>query len=476
MLRRGFVKKQKLIFLIALISTLFGAISDSFSNEFKRLTYNFDNCPSCSLTNKERRSQKYPEKIRLIKHTNPDIWGGCYEYARENVHGCVREKHYRHCYPEGGELIFLGINYGYGFQFSGSNSWACIDQLDWEEQMEEDARKVVANLKRIAETQAENKRQAEIIKTKQLNRLALVPQKLKQLEITGNCKSCPLMNQDLSGTNLAGADLAEADLSGANLSGTNLAGAILTEANLSNANLSNANLLMAKVRNANMRGANLAGADLTGLWLDKVNLSNSNLTNATLKHVRLHNTNFNGANLEGAKFVEVMLLSSLDDKMRLIAGYSLKTFPTANFTGANLKGLDFSVKAGSLLPKLHLFSIFGNNEGKNIWESLTVGPLHTINLAGADLSQTNFSQQWLGYANLSGANMSGANFSGTHLGNANLSNATLTGTDLSNAKLDGSTKLDGADLSTANLKGIKGLDTSKLCGTKMPWGEENSGC
>ena len=42
--------------------------------------------------------------------------------------------------------------------------------------------------------------------------------------------------------------------------------------------------------------------------------------------------------------------------------------------------------------------------------------------------------------------------------------ATLSGADFS-----------GVDLSTANLKDA-GLDGALLCKTKMPWGEENSGC
>ncbi|MAH84836.1 MAG: hypothetical protein CBB68_10960 [Rhodospirillaceae bacterium TMED8] len=46
--------------------------------------------------------------------------------------------------------------------------------------------------------------------------------------------------------------------------------------------------------------------------------------------------------------------------------------------------------------------------------------------------------------------------------------------DLSEAKLIGA-DLGGVDLSTANLKDAK-LDGAILCKTKMPWGEENSGC
>ena len=46
--------------------------------------------------------------------------------------------------------------------------------------------------------------------------------------------------------------------------------------------------------------------------------------------------------------------------------------------------------------------------------------------------------------------------------------------DLSEANLRGA-NLSGVTLSTALLKDAK-LDGAILCKTKMPWGEENSGC
>ena len=60
--------------------------------------------------------------------------------------------------------------------------------------------------------------------------------------------------------------------------------------------------------------------------------------------------------------------------------------------------------------------------------------------------------------------LSGADLSKADLREANLSEANLRGANLS-----------GVTLSTALLKDAK-LDGAILCKTKMPWGEENSGC
>ena len=60
-----------------------------------------------------------------------------------------------------------------------------------------------------------------------------------------------------------------------------------------------------------------------------------------------------------------------------------------------------------------------------------------------------------------------------------LSKAILVGANLSKADLSGAdlwgANLSGVDLSTATLRNAK-LDGAILCKTKMPWGEENSGC
>ena len=110
-------------------------------------------------------------------------------------------------------------------------------------------------------------------------------------------------------------------------------------------------------------------------------------------------------------------------------------------------------------------------------------------LVGANLSKADLRAAWFSNANLSRANLSGANLvaadlskadlSGADLSGANLGKASLHGANLSKADLSGAdlwgANLSGVDLSTATLRNAK-LDGAILCKTKMPWGEENSGC
>ena len=81
------------------------------------------------------------------------------------------------------------------------------------------------------------------------------------------------------------------------------------------------------------------------------------------------------------------------------------------------------------------------------------------NLSGADLYETELSGAILLGANLSDANLSGANLSFAKLAGANLRHVDLS----------------GADLSFTDLRQAQ-LEKATLCGTKMPWGEDNSGC
>ena len=68
----------------------------------------------------------------------------------------------------------------------------------------------------------------------------------------------------------------------------------------------------------------------------------------------------------------------------------------------------------------------------------------------------------------------GADFGETDLRGANLSGANLSKADLRGANLS-KTNLRGANFSGADLRGGN-LNGAIFCKTKMPWGEENSGC
>jgi uncharacterized protein YjbI with pentapeptide repeats len=112
---------------------------------------------------------------------------------------------------------------------------------------------------------------------------------------------------------------------------------------------------------------------------------------------------------------------------------------------------------------------------------LTSSRLNGANLAGANIG----GGANLNEADFSGANLTGADFRGTDLDGVNFTGANLTGArfgqddaldyvNFSRANLD-KVDLTGLDLSTSTLRDAI-LDGAILCKTKMPWGEENSGC
>jgi len=68
---------------------------------------------------------------------------------------------------------------------------------------------------------------------------------------------------------------------------------------------------------------------------------------------------------------------------------------------------------------------------------------HDANLAGADLTDANFTGTQLAYANLTGANLTDANLTDANLAYANLTGADLSGTILSNTQLYCATMPDG---------------------------------
>ena len=95
-------------------------------------------------------------------------------------------------------------------------------------------------------------------------------------------------------------------------------------------------------------------------------------------------------------------------------------------------------------------------------------------LSGVDLHGQNLKQ-----VDINKANLSGAKLTRVWLRATNLSGANLTGADLTKAELDGvdlnGTNLSDVDLTKAILKNVK-MDGAILCRTKLPQGEDNSGC
>ncbi len=151
------------------------------------------------------------------------------------------------------------------------------------------------------------------------------------------------------------------------------------------------------------------------------------------------------------------------------------------------------MKITSIIFILALALVTGGNAGA--YDANDIAKLKALNkcekcdLRGADLRGTNLTGANLGGANLEGAdlrvaNLRGANLEGVNLQSANLEGANLEGAGLGIANLRGA-KLRGAKLSGADLRGASfseanlqdaDLDKAILCKTRMPWGEENSGC
>lgn len=126
------------------------------------------------------------------------------------------------------------------------------------------------------------------------------------------------------------------DLSGKSLSLLQLENARFAGANLHKADLNLANLQGANFEKADLSGANLALARMRGVWFSYANLQGA----------RLHEVDLRGANFQGAD-----LRSSLIDNLisANLSGVKLQRatlrgrIQDINFTGADLRGVDFSV-------------------------------------------------------------------------------------------------------------------------------------
>ncbi len=179
-----------------------------------------------------------------------------------------------------------------------------------------------------------------------------------------------LKKQDLSGVNLSGVDLSGADLQGANLSKAKLFKTNLAGANLINANLQSAELTGADLTDANFEGANLSHAGLGLAVLKRTRLFKTNLSFATLTKANLEEADLRCAVLESARVRDACLakadlsLADLrhaditsckvhktsfnDADLREANICGLVDYTTANWVGADMRGVDF---AGSYLMR-----------------------------------------------------------------------------------------------------------------------------
>ncbi len=200
---------------------------------------------------------------------------------------------------------------------------------------------------------------------------------LSQAELVENLKKSPgfasgvrdLRGVDLSSQDLAGVNLAGLDLSGADLQGADLARAKLFKTNLSGANLSGANLEGAELTGAILDGARLEHANLTRAGLGMASLKKAQMFECILQHATLTKSDLQEAdlrcaNMESARVREAILSKAdftnavlrkadiskcnvhkaafTDVDMREANLSGIWDFTSANWVGADMRGVDFS--------------------------------------------------------------------------------------------------------------------------------------
>ncbi|MFZ8925679.1 MAG: pentapeptide repeat-containing protein [Candidatus Nanopelagicales bacterium] len=139
------------------------------------------------------------------------------------------------------------------------------------------------------------------------------------------------------------------------------------------------------------------------------------LSGAKFARAKLHGADLRGARLDKANFRGVVLRH-------------------ADLREASLKGANFSPT---------------NPRGRLVRSTPACDPncqranLAYANLAGADLTDANFTGAQLAYANLTGANLTDANLTDANLAYANLTGAALSGAILTDAQLYCATMPDG---------------------------------
>lgn len=173
---------------------------------------------------------------------------------------------------------------------------------------------------------------------------------LRGLNLSGaNLSMANLAGTDLQGANLSGAKLFKANLTGANLSNANLNGAELTAANLSDANLEDTQVMKAGLGMAVLHRAKLFQTNLQQSTLTKADLTGADMRCACLSQARmreaiLHKTDLTSANLRSADISRCLLFKTAftDSDMRDVNLYGMKGFESADWVGADMRGINFS--------------------------------------------------------------------------------------------------------------------------------------
>jgi uncharacterized protein YjbI with pentapeptide repeats len=297
----------------------------------------------------------------------------------------------------------------------------------------------------------------------------------------------------------AGVDWSHCSLTGANLSGADLSGAALedatiTQADLAGADLANANLTDANLYESNLSAANLTDTDLDTFYVDDVTLTGADLSGTQFAYdgdltgvvsggITGTPANLpyypNGQWVVGGGYLvgPAVDLAGVDLSGVNLSGASINAganLTDTNLTGANLSGVALGADisgtelAGANLTDLDSQGVTGTPASLPAqWvtvDDYLLGPtVEAIyaNLAGADLAGLDLTGSQFNYADLASADLDGADLAGSYIAFANLTGATAVGADFTGTLWYSTTCPDGANSNTYEDGCFSPLDTTR---------------
>jgi uncharacterized protein YjbI with pentapeptide repeats len=225
--------------------------------------------------------------------------------------------------------------------------------------------------------------------------------------------------------------------------------------------------------NCDLTGANLAGSSLSDANLSDANLTDANLTSTSLYGATITGATLAGANLTSTTLIEVTSGSlsgtpaDLPANWELVVGYLIgpqATLNSADLAGANLSDADFT-SADLSDADLH-----GANVSDADFTSAILLGVRSGDLTGSLPTLPNGWSYSAGFLIGPGANLAGANLTSADMSNADISGADLDGADLAGDNLWNSYAFDtdftNANLTAANLTGDV-LTGANVAGTKL---------
>ncbi|MEM7334320.1 MAG: pentapeptide repeat-containing protein [Chloroflexota bacterium] len=177
--------------------------------------------------------------------------------------------------------------------------------------------------------------------------------------------------------------------------------------------------------------------DYMSLLNGEKDMAGASLSFDDLSYMDLKDVDFSAADLIGTDFTESDLRNAIFDDATMLLD---AIFTNADLRGANLAEADLDEIesiSGAIYDAATEWPADANYDG-----ALYIG--RGANLSNCNLTQKNLPNVDLTNADLQQANLSYAVFLGGNFTGAKLQKADLRGTDLTQAKMDGTTKIDGA--------------------------------